>query len=127
MSEENLSKNNSKIVKIIYVTLLVLIVISVAIAIYYTLIYKNINTNKTIDVAETTKIVEKVGKIIDLPKNEIPTIATVSDISKLSNQPFFERAKNGDQVLFYTEAKKAYIYDPKNNIIVEVASLNVGK
>ncbi len=131
MTEENLTKDTNsqtKFSSLIYKLLLVLIVLSAVVAIIYFIKYKNIkNTNIQIDIAEITKIVEKVGKIIDLPKNEIPTIATVSDISKLSNQPFFEKAKNGDQVLFYTESKKAYIYDPKNNIIVEVASLNVGK
>src|SRR2546423_14905701 len=47
-------------------------------------------------------IVKNVGKLTTLPTGEQPTIAKVSDISKLQNQPFFHGAKNGDYVLIYT-------------------------
>ncbi|MBY0110564.1 hypothetical protein K2Y00_00955 [Patescibacteria group bacterium] len=72
-------------------------------------------------------VVDKVEKIIDLPPNELPTLATVSDTSTLEDQPFFANAEVGDQVLLYTNARKAYLYSPSKNIIVEVASLNIGQ
>lgn len=74
---------------------------------------------------EVKVLVDQVGKIIELPKNEIPTIATVSDKSKLASQPFFQRAENGDKVLIYNAAKKAYLYRPKDNKMIEVSSLSV--
>src|SRR3989304_6601820 len=61
---------------------------------------------------ETKKIVSEVGKLIDLPAGEDPTVATVTDIAKLKDQPFFQKAKNGDKVLIYTNSKKAILYDP---------------
>lgn len=72
-------------------------------------------------------VVVKVEKLIDLPQDEIPTLATVSDPSTLEGQPFFQNAEKGDQVLLYTNARKAYLYSPSKNIIVEVASLNIGE
>jgi hypothetical protein len=68
-------------------------------------------------------LVENVGKLIQLPTNEEPTIATVTDLSKLSTQPFFIHAKVGDRVLLYPKNQKAILYDPVENIIVEVGPL----
>lgn len=75
---------------------------------------------------ETKKLITTVGKLIDLPTDEEPTIATVSDIEKLKDQPFFAKAKVGDKVLIYTNAKKAILYDPVANKIIEVAPVNIG-
>lgn len=84
------------------------------------------NPNKLVQ-AETSKLVTKVGKLIVLPEGETPTVATVSDPEKLQNQPFFARAKKGDRVLIYANARKALLYDPESNRIVEVAPINIGQ
>ncbi len=109
--------------------IIALIIILAIVFVYYFIQYRNVNKIKSggLTNTEVQALVDKVGKIIDLPKNELPTVATVSDVTKLTGQPFFEKAKNGDQVLFYTESRKAFIYDPIKNVIVEVASLSVGK
>ena len=74
---------------------------------------------------EAEELVRIVGKLIILPKDEVPTIATVSDPEKLKDQPFFAKAKVGDKVLLYAKAQKAYLYDPLVNRILEVAPINV--
>lgn len=75
---------------------------------------------------DAAALIEKVGQLIVLPEGEEPTVATVSDPEKLKNQPFFANAKAGYKVLIYTNAKKAILYDPILNKIVEVAPLNIG-
>ena len=75
---------------------------------------------------EVKKIVAEVGKLIDLPSGEDPTVATVTDISKLKDQPFFQKAKNGNKVLIYTNARKAILYDPASNKVIDVAPINIG-
>lgn len=75
---------------------------------------------------ELKKLLAEVGKIIELPSDEEPTIATITDITKLSNQPFFIRAKNGDKVLIYTKSKKAILYDPQAKKVIDVAPINIG-
>lgn len=70
-------------------------------------------------------VVAKVAKLTILPAEQ-PTVATVSDINKLRAQPFFANAKNGDRVLIFKNTKKAIIYRPSTNQIVEIAPIIPG-
>ncbi|HEX9503751.1 MAG TPA: hypothetical protein VF974_05540 [Patescibacteria group bacterium] len=83
------------------------------------------NPNKVAE-DETKTLIAAVGKLILLPTGEQPTIATVTDVSKLKEQVFFANAKMGDKVLVYTQAKKAILYNPGQNKIVEVAPISIG-
>jgi len=74
--------------------------------------------------AEANALLTQVGKLMELP-NETPTIATVSDVTKLKNQAFFSDAKNGDKVLIYVQAKKAILFRPSENKIIDVAPVNI--
>lgn len=75
---------------------------------------------------ETDSVVSKVSKLMVLPDDEDASLATVLDASKLSDQPFFKKAQNGDKVLIYTKAKIAILYRPNNNIIIAVAPVSIG-
>lgn len=76
---------------------------------------------------ENQKIIDAVGKLVLLPEGETPTIATVTDPSKLkTQQAFFARSAEGDKVLIYTSALKAIMYRPSENKIIEIAPLVIG-
>ena len=75
---------------------------------------------------ETAKIVELVKKLVILPEREEPVMATVTDKEKLKDQPVFAKAENGDKILIYSIAQKAYIYRPSSNIIIDVVPVNIG-
>lgn len=75
---------------------------------------------------EAKKLIVDIGKLIELPQDEEPTVATVTDVEKLREQEFFKNAKNGDKVLIYTNSKKAILYDPKANKVINVAPINIG-
>lgn len=77
--------------------------------------------------AEVDALAAEVGKLIDLPQDEKPTVATVTDIEKVKEQPFFKNAKNGDKVLIYTNAKKAILYRPEEKRIIEVGAVNINQ
>lgn len=72
---------------------------------------------------EVKDVIAAVGKHIVLPKGEEPTVATVTDPEKLKDQAFFANAKEGYKVLIYTQARKAYLYDPTRDKLIEVAPI----
>lgn len=74
---------------------------------------------------ELESTIEKVGKIVLLPTGETPTLATVTDKERLSNQDFYENARNGDKVLIYASARKAFLYRPSTGQIIAIAPVTV--
>jgi hypothetical protein len=72
---------------------------------------------------EAKEIIEKVGKLVDLPTDETPQVATVSNLERLKEQPFFAKAKIGDKVLIYPINKKAILYDPVANKVLEIGPI----
>jgi hypothetical protein len=76
---------------------------------------------------ETDALVEKVSKLVVLPTDETPTIATVTDQDALKDQPFFATAEKDDKVLIYAKAQKAILYSVRLNKILEIAPLNLGE
>lgn len=75
---------------------------------------------------EVRDLVARVASVTILPEGETPTIATVTDLSALKDQPFFASAQKGDKVLIYAQAKKAILYSPTLNKVLNIAPLNIG-
>jgi hypothetical protein len=116
--------------KLTYAGLILLLVIVASVpALYFYTEYQKAQmklTNPSLAAAEELKtLIQQVGKLMILPDGEAPTLATVSDVSKLKGNKFFERAQNGDKVLIYSKAKKAILYRPSANKLVEVAPLEI--
>lgn len=111
---------------IVLIILFVLVIVSTGLAVYF---YRQASELKKdpqrVASEEVQEIVFRVGQIMVLPEGEEPTLATVTEPERLQDQPFFAKAKVGDKVLLYANAKKAILYDPATNKIVEVAPLNI--
>jgi hypothetical protein len=111
-------------------TLLVFIavlVLAIGLAVYFSMKFYDLKNNPQKATQEdTAKLVAKVSRLIMLPENETPTVATVTDPNLLKGQAFFANAKKGDRVLIYSGAKKAILYDPEADRLVEVAPVNLG-
>jgi len=108
--------------------LAILVVVFGATTFYFYNRYSEIKANPQATAEETTQdLVEEVSKLMILPEGETPTVATVVDPEKLKDQVFFARAKAGDKVLIYPNARKAILYDPVNKKVVEVAPVNIGE
>jgi hypothetical protein len=84
-----------------------------------------LNANPQVAVQkQTQEIIDSVGKLMQLPTGETPTIANVTDASQAKQQSaFFDNAQNGDKVLMYVKAGEAILYRPGDNQIVLVAPL----
>lgn len=74
---------------------------------------------------EISELTEKIGKLMDLPKDEKPTVISVVDKEKVKSQPFFSKTENGDKVLVYTASKKAILYRPLTGKIIEVGPVDI--
>ncbi len=113
--------------KIIAIVALVIAIAAIGFATYQyseTQKLKTTEGQKQVSENEAKVLKDKVGKLIQLP-GETPTVATISDIKKLKDQPFFDGAKNGDKVLIFTEARKAIIYRESENKIINSGPIAV--
>lgn len=107
--------------------LMALFLVSAGAAVYFYSQYSAIKVNpQKIAQDERAALLTQVSRLIVLPSGEDPTLATVSNIDVLRSQAFFANARNGDRVLIYANAKKAILYDPDADKIVEVAPIVIG-
>lgn len=75
---------------------------------------------------ETKQLLAKIGELILLPNDEDPTIATITDVETLKQeQVFFKNAKEGDVLVMYPQKSKAILYNPTENVIVNVGKVYI--
>ena len=131
-AESKKTKKSKKNTKVLVIVLVVLALVGVGAYFAYDYVQdQNAKIERLSDPQqaakdEATKVKDLVAELADIPADETPTIATVNDASKLQGQAFFIKAQNGDKVLIFTKAKKAYLYRPSTNKIIEVAPINIG-
>ena len=115
--------NRRMVSKIIYILAILLIL---GVAAYFFWQYQDLKNNPDKAMQqEVTRLTQSVSRLMALPSDEVPTVATIEDRSKLDNQPFFEDAKDGDKILIYTEAKKAIVYREGENKIINVGPIAI--
>lgn len=115
--------------KSVIVSFIILIVLSLGGAgfgIYYYRQYTQVVRRVADPKIEVKELIAKLGKLIELPTGEEPTVATVTNADQIVSQPFFAKAKNGYRVVLYTNGKLAILYDDVANKIINVGSINVG-
>jgi hypothetical protein len=102
------------------------IVASLATAGYFYKQNRDIKANpNSVSQKEVASLTKSVGKLMTVPTDEQPTVATVQDKEKLKDQPFFKDAQNGDKLLIYTKAQKAIIYRESQNKLVNVGPVSL--
>ena len=72
---------------------------------------------------QTKALLDHVHTIADVPASETPTVATITDTSKLSNETLRSRSQNGDKLLIYTQAKRLILYRPSSKKIIETLTI----
>ncbi len=72
-------------------------------------------------------VLAAVEKHLVLPKEEEPIIAVVADAAALKKeQAFYANVENGDIVLVYQQNKRAIVYSPDRDVVVNVGPLIIG-
>ncbi len=109
--------------KIIFFVLIILTICSLALS---TLLFFKINKA---DSAETSEeeirdITKEIGHFMVLPKDEVPTLITVTDLNEVKDQPFFKNALVGDKVLVYVKQGRAILWRPSVKKIIEFLPVN---
>lgn len=113
---------NAKVV-LAFVALLLAVIASAGAAFYF---YQQYKKTSGLQVREEIARYEKViSSIIELPKDDTPQLATVTDKTKLQQQPFFAKAENGDKVLIYLKSQKAILFRPSTGKIIEIAPITI--
>lgn len=115
----------SKIQTIAVVFFSIIIFTAVGTSVYFYSKYKSSQGSVAGTSDDVKQLTAKVSKLIEIPTDEEPAIATVNDVTKLRDQPFFAKAKNGDKVLVFAKAQKAILYDPVANKIIEVGPVTL--
>lgn len=125
----NKKKSNEKLKKIIFFGFFIIVIFVIIFfsIFYYSSLKKNNEKINLNDQKEAQILLEKVSELIELPKGEIPTVATVLDKEKIRDYPFFDNSQNGDKLLIYSKSMKVILYRPKTNKIVGIAPLYVDK
>jgi len=79
------------------ITLIVVLLLSIGSAVFFYVKLKNVSQQQAEQAksAVAGNVVEEVSKLIILPKNEEPTVATVLDLEKVKDQPFLPRLRWG--------------------------------
>lgn len=69
------------------------------------------------DDPEVAVMMDRVAKVVALP-DERPTIAIVTDSTRLEQTSFFASAENGDRVIIFSGAGRAILYRPSTGAVL---------
>ncbi len=74
--------------------------------------------------AAAKAIVERVRKLINIPTDIEPTVATIVDVEKLREKnAFYAKAENGDNLIITKD--RAILYSPTKNVIIDVVPVQI--
>ncbi len=86
---------------------------------------RSMMSHDAVESAPVSDLVGSVGLIMLLPTDEQPTVAKVTDLAMVKDQPFFKHAEIGDVVLTYPSTGRTILYSPARNMIIEVGPIAV--
>lgn len=110
--------------RFVFSALALLVAITFSLSAYFA--YKTYHTDFSRTDAMAT-LVKKLGTVADLPADEAPTVAEVTDKDRFDDQPFYRKAENGDMIFLYAQAGRAVLYRPSNGRIIAMTTVDTGK
>lgn len=127
MTSKRLTFSQLYIVPVLFITGLITIVLCIYFFVQYQRASKLLQSPHAAMVQEGDEIMQIIRPVIQIAKDEKPTIATVADKTKLVGQPFFERAENGDKVLIFKTSNTVVLFRPSVKKVIAVSSIPQGE
>lgn len=124
ISQDIKSEKSPNTVKRLLSMILVIVIFVVGVGsgylVYNRLSEKNSKENESVD-KQITEILDELGSLILLPKDETPTVMSVMDVESLKkeNEEFYKDVIKGDILIIYSD--KAIIFRREEKKIVNVA------
>lgn len=116
-----MTNKDQKGFKLISVIIIVAVLLVVGGGGYY--YYSKFNKNQSED-KQIAALEKKIGKLIMLPTGEKPVLANIENATALAaQQPFFAGTQNGDKLLVYRQARKAFVYSEATGKLVNVGPI----
>lgn len=73
---------------------------------------------------EVESLTKKIDRHLLLPTGEVPQLRTIEDAKAAAGaQTFFAGTVDGDKVLIYVNARKAVVYSPSRDLVVNVGPI----
>ncbi|MFA6251397.1 MAG: hypothetical protein WC603_02105 [Candidatus Paceibacterota bacterium] len=111
--------------KVINILIIIIALVALAFSFYFYYKLNKIENNSGVMMQKDLEdLLSKVGEHYLLPQGEEPTLATVSDPEVLKGQSFFLSSEKGDKVLIFTKARKAVLYRPSIDKIIEITTVD---
>jgi hypothetical protein len=87
----------------------------------------DIEGQKKVAQKEVKAVTESLSELILLPEEEEPIVATVKEAETLrKKEAFYKNVQEGDKVVIFSQARKAMIYRPKENRLINVGPIVMG-
>lgn len=123
MSSKRMPFSQFYIVPILFIVGLITLVLCVYFFVQYQRTQALLNRPSELVKQQGDEILQIISPVIHISQNETPTIATVADKNKLTSQPFFERAENGDKVLIFRSSNTVVLYRPTLKKVIAVSTI----
>lgn len=103
------------------VTVALILILLIALS-YYFVQYQRLAADnpKQQTQEEVDRAVSEVEKLMYISNSSGAQLASVTDVSKLQGQKFFENAQNGDYLLLFPVSEQAVLYRPSTKKIIQV-------
>lgn len=116
------TRKHRKPVVVLGVLFAVVLVASVAGCVYYYRQYQALKNDPNVqNRQESAQILEDLSRLMLLPDGQEPIFAKVLDKEKLKDQPFFQRAENGDTIVIFPSTLQAVLYRSSIKRIIDIA------
>lgn len=113
--------------RFLLVLLILIAVLGAVGSVYFYQRYSALKSNPNAEAQEKSEsLIAALSSHMQLPQDEVPSVVTIVDKTKLNDQPFFKMAENGDILFAYINSKQAILYRPATDRIIQVAAINVG-